>query len=150
MIPERGGEPLPPAPVCLPRDYRSASLYLAQIDKALEQPGWSARQRKILYDLHRKWVLRAEGRDEHFEQWGTFPPRYPGSPPPDARDAIVARWQKARRMGMTKEERRAERDRTRRGRRREGLGAAGPDDPRFRSPARAAELKDEDEGGDKD
>ena len=36
MIPERGGEPLPPAPVCLPRDYRSASLYLAQIDKALD------------------------------------------------------------------------------------------------------------------
>lgn len=134
---------MPPAPVCLPRDYRSANSYLYQIGKALDQPGWSPRQRRILRDLHRKWTLRAEGRDEHFEQWGTFPPRYPGSPAPDAQDAIVARWQKARRMAMTKEDRQAARDRIRWKRRREGLGAAMPNDPRFRSEARTAELEDE-------
>jgi len=149
MIPERGGEPLPPAPICLPRDYRSVSLYLVQIRKALEGHGWSRRQRKILRALHRKWMLRAEGRDEHFEQWGTFPPRYPGSRPPDAQDVIIARWQKARRMALTKEERQAVRDRARWKQRREGLGATIQNDPRFRSPARTAELKDEtDQDGD--
>jgi hypothetical protein len=143
VVPERGGEPLPPAPICLPRDYRSADLYIVQIRKALEGHGWSKRQRAILRNLFRTWTMRAEGRDPHFEQWGSFPPRWPGSPPPDARDVVIARWQKAHRMAMTNEERKAERDRAKWKQRREGLGRGVPNDPRFRSPARRAELKDE-------
>lgn len=144
MNPERGGDPLPPAPICLPKDYRSAGLYLVQIRKALEGRGWSKRQRKILRDLFFKWTMRVEGRDPHFEQWGSFPPRWPGSPPPDARDVVIARWRRDHRMALTKEERKAERTRDRWPRRPEGLGTV-PNDPRFRSKARTVELKEETE-----
>lgn len=138
MIPAKGGEPLPPSPVCLPRDYEKASLYLHEIIKALDRPGWSKRQRVILRDLFRKWAMRAEGRDEHFEVWGTFPPR-PGGEPPTVQDQILATWKKLSRLSRSPEERQQERDARARSRRR----SQTPDDPRFRSRTRTRELKEE-------
>jgi hypothetical protein len=141
MIPKLGGEPLPPAPLCLPKDYRAASAYASQIHKALERYGWSPSQRAFLRNQLRKWTLRAEGRDEHFEQWGTFPPRFPGAPPPTVRDLVIAQWRRRHRQRTTPDERRQERQRDRW--RRRSLKVKKEVDPRYRPAAQQAELAEE-------
>lgn len=104
MIPKHGGAPLPPSPDCLPRAHADANRYASAIQHALDQPGWSPKQRTRLRDLYRKWILRAEGRDPYFERYGTFP-RPEGAPPPTTTDLIVARWR--RRHPRPKEDRKS-------------------------------------------
>jgi hypothetical protein len=94
VIPKKGGEPLPPAPICLPKDHKAARLYAQVLKKALEQTGWSAGQRAVLYRQYRKWLIRGDGRDEFFEEFGTFR-RFPGTAPPTTIDLVVERWRRA-------------------------------------------------------
>lgn len=104
MTPKYGGGPdLPPAPDCLPGSHGEANRYAARIKQALDTPGWSVAQRRHLRDKYRKWLLRAEGRDPYFEQYGTFP-RFDGTAPPTSTDLVVARWRK--RFPRSKQERR--------------------------------------------
>lgn len=93
MTPKHGGPALPPAPDCLPGSHGDANRYALLVLQALDRPGWSARQRVRLRDLYRKWILRAEGRDPQFEQYGTFP-RFEGTAPPTTTDLVIARWRK--------------------------------------------------------
>ena len=90
MIPKFGGPELRLAPICLPKEHYKAKAYLAQIETALLADGWSSGQRRYLRVLHLKWLYRAEGRDPHFEEYGTFG-RLPGAPPPTITDLIIAR-----------------------------------------------------------
>lgn len=90
MTPKYGGDPLPLAPDCLPGDTRTAALYLAMLTQALTQPGWSRVQRRMIRDKARRWMIRSEGRDEHFQAHGTFPPGMV----PGYTDLVVARWRK--------------------------------------------------------
>jgi hypothetical protein len=91
--PDKGGTPLPPHPICLPRDHAKAAAYVLEIETALTRAGWSGAQRAKLRGLLRLWVYRAEGRDPHFEQYGSFA-RRPGSQPPTVTDAAVAKWRR--------------------------------------------------------
>lgn len=104
MTPRDGGTSLPPAPDCLPGTHGLAKRYAEQIRLCLDAPGWSAAQRRHLRDKYRKWILRAEGRDAYFEQYGTFP-RFEGTAPPTVTDLVVARWRK--RFPRTPAERKA-------------------------------------------
>lgn len=106
VTPKYGGPDLDPAPDCLPGAHGEAKRYLTKLLAALDQPGWSKSQRIRLHDRYRKWLLRAEGRDPHFERYGTFP-RFPGTAPPTVVDLIVARRRK--RFPKTPEQRKAER-----------------------------------------
>lgn len=93
MIPKKGGTPLPPSPICLPREHGKAQAYATLLQEALLQSGWSANQRKAIRIKYRLWAFRAEGRDPHFEKYGSFP-RAPGSAPPTTSDATVAAWRR--------------------------------------------------------
>ena len=107
MQPKRGGPPLPPSPLCLPGEHAKATAYLAALERALAQPGWSKSQRQYIRARLRHWTLRAEGRDPHFEKFGTFS-RWYGSPPPTPQDMVVVQWRRlALARGVTKDELRA-------------------------------------------
>ncbi len=93
VIPKHGGPGIPDAPDCLPAAHGEANRYAQVLLAALDHPGWSARQRIRLRAQYRKWILRAEGRDPQFEEFGTFP-RFQGTPPPTATDLVIARWRK--------------------------------------------------------
>jgi len=93
VIPKKGGAPLPPSPICLPREHAKAAGFVLAIEEALTRPGWSGAQRGRLRALLRLWVYRAEGRDPQFEKYGSFG-RRPGSAPPTSVDAIVAAWRR--------------------------------------------------------
>jgi len=93
MKPRHGGSPLPYAPICLPREHTKAVAYLAVLDQALGQAGWTASQRRRIRALQRLWTFRAEGRDPQFEKYGTFG-RRPGTAPPTGADAVVAAWRR--------------------------------------------------------
>jgi hypothetical protein len=93
MLPKFGGEPLPPSPDCLPADHVTARAYLAVLERALARSGWSASQKIRIKDRYRKWLLRAEGRDPQYEQYGTFP-RSLGTSRPTSVDLVVARWRR--------------------------------------------------------
>lgn len=93
MIPKLGGTPLPDSPLCLPREHGKAIAFVAEIEAALGRPGWSSGQRRRLRDLLVKWTFRAEGRDPHFEKYGSFG-RAPGSAAPQSCDLIVAGWRR--------------------------------------------------------
>ena len=93
MVPKHGGTPLPLSPICLPREHGKAEAFVAEIQAALERPGWSGSQRRRLRELYRLWLFRAEGRDPQFEAYGSFH-RPPGTAPPTATDVIVAKWRR--------------------------------------------------------
>ena len=77
----------------MPGDHAGAVRYLALIEAALKSDDWSQRQRQHLRDLRRKWIVRADGLDEQFESYGTFP-RCPGTEKPTTTDLIVAKWRR--------------------------------------------------------
>lgn len=93
------------SPVCLPGEHAMARAYVAEIELALGQAGWSPSQRGRLRALRMKWMWRAEGRDEQFEQYGTFF-RPPGTAPPTVTDVTVEKW---RRRGLVSQEERKRR-----------------------------------------
>lgn len=93
MIPKNGGTPLPPSPICLPREHAKAGAYVREIEEALQRAGWSSGQRGRLRAQLRLWTYRAEGRDPQFEKYGSFG-RRPGTAPPTSVDAIVAAWRR--------------------------------------------------------
>ncbi len=90
MKPKYGGDLLPPSPDCLPGDTGTAAEYLAMLYHALDQPGWSQAQRRIIRNKIRLWMIRSEGRDAHFQAHGTFP----STVVPGYTDLVVARWRK--------------------------------------------------------
>lgn len=91
MTPDRGGKPLPPAPVCLAGEVRKAKAYVATIDDALGQEGWAPGQRAYLKQLRAKWVVRALGMDDYFMRRGNIPGSA-SSPPPTHHDLVMQRW----------------------------------------------------------
>lgn len=93
MIPKLGGTPLPDSPICLPREHAKALTFVLEIEAALGRAGWSSGQRRRLHELLVKWTFRAEGRDPHFEKYGSFG-RRPGSAAPQSCDLIVAQWRR--------------------------------------------------------
>jgi hypothetical protein len=93
MVPKKGGSPLPPSPICLPREHHKAAAYVLEIQEALKRAGWTGGQRGRLRSLLRLWEYRAEGRDPQFEQYGSFG-RRPGSAPPTGVDATVEAWRR--------------------------------------------------------
>lgn len=127
MIPKKGGSPLLPSPICLPREHHKAAAYVIDIEEALKHGGWTGSQRGRLRGLLRLWKFRAEGRDTQFEQYGTFG-RKPGSAPPTGTDAVVEAWRRLiphdkatmarRKVPWTSRELARERDRFRTKRRR--------------------------------
>lgn len=93
MTPKKGGTPLPPSPICLPREHAKAAAYVCAIEEALTRAGWSSGQRGRLRAQLRLWKYRAEGRDPQFERYGSFG-RKPGTAPPTSVDATVEAWRR--------------------------------------------------------
>ena len=61
-------------------DVDGARAYLAGIQKALEQGGWTSSERSRLLKLEVKWRRRAEGNDPRFQTAGTRGGRLPPDP----------------------------------------------------------------------
>lgn len=97
MRARNGKHELPLTPVCGPGEHWKAKAHLLEIDKALDEEGWSTGQRRCLNEQRRRWWFRAEGRDAFFERHGNIP-RHPNAPPPKPQDVVMAKWrQDARR-----------------------------------------------------
>jgi hypothetical protein len=60
------------SPICLGGEHQKAKDYVYQIRKAMDQDGWTQRQRTRLSYLLRIWTLRSKGWDARFETHGTF------------------------------------------------------------------------------
>lgn len=93
MNPAKGGDPLPPAPVCGAKDHRAAKKYVYTLEEALLQEGWSKNQRTYLKRLLMQWKLRAAGMDAYFERRGNVP-GHPDAPPPTSQDLTAERWRR--------------------------------------------------------
>jgi hypothetical protein len=81
-----------PAPDCEPGDVQTAMLFYRKVLTAIEQGGWTHSERAALYDLERKWGLRARGEDPRFMIAGTATGRLPRAMEAqinEARDAMA-------------------------------------------------------------
>lgn len=58
-------------PDCKAAEADCAKRYLARIDRALEQGGWTRNERNRLYRLRSKWLKRVDGTDPRFAVAGT-------------------------------------------------------------------------------
>ena len=92
MQPAYGGEPLPLAPIVLPklegvaRMAKIATEYVAVLDKelAVDEDGikkWNGSQRQYIRILRAKWFCRAMGQDAHYLKHGTFRRPFNAEPP---------------------------------------------------------------------
>jgi hypothetical protein len=59
------------SPRCGPADHQAARRYLARVEAALDQGGWTRAERVRLYAAAKKWRARAVGKDARFEVAGT-------------------------------------------------------------------------------
>lgn len=57
-------------PLCGPKDYGAANLYLSRIRAAMAEGGWSPGEWGRLHTLEETWRKRAEGKDPVFEVMG--------------------------------------------------------------------------------
>jgi hypothetical protein len=59
------------SPTCEPGDHQTAFAYLAKINEAITQGGWTAFESTRLRKLRAKWARRALGKDARFNLVGT-------------------------------------------------------------------------------
>jgi hypothetical protein len=64
-----------PPPSCGPADYARALGFSVSVHEALDQGGWSDKERSSLYRLGRTWSARAAGEDIRFNLLGNRPGR---------------------------------------------------------------------------
>ena len=64
-----------PPPTCGPGDCARALAFSIRIHEALDQGGWSDKERSSLYRLGRTWSTRAAGEDKRFMLLGNRPGR---------------------------------------------------------------------------
>lgn len=67
-----------------------AAAFVLKIERALDMPDWTAKERGRLMTLRKKWSRRANGEDARFAKYGTAPGRAPKSDRTTAADVLIA------------------------------------------------------------
>lgn len=101
LYPEHGGEPLPRPPVVAPSympHLYEAKRYVKVLQQELDaeidnQPKWRGKHRAYLKRLFALWLMRADGKDGHYNKHGTF--RRPfNADPPGVSDVVAEEWKR--------------------------------------------------------
>lgn len=91
------------SPYCGPGDHEKASAYVARLERAIAQGGWTKHEREHLYGELEKWGRRARGQDARFEVVGTRPGAL--SMPDECKVVLLERTMAAGRRAGEKEKR---------------------------------------------